>query len=77
MKRIRISWLKPKRQKVLTSELIEQKALEKVMPRAQEKARQELCQDCLHRWCLKRCKTFEIFSQVYAWDMIIGNARLN
>lgn len=68
---------KPKHPPVLTNELLEQKALEKVMPQAREKARQELCEGCLSRHCFRKCHTFGIFSQVYAWDIIFKKAKLN
>jgi len=65
--------------KTLPIELIEQKALEKVMPRAREKTRREICQDCLDRRCLtgKECKAFDLLSKAYAWEMMARSAELN
>ena len=64
---------------LLTTELIERKALESVMPRAEEKTRQEICEDCLDRRCLvgRECKAFDLLSKTYAWDMVVTSAELN
>ena len=63
----------------LTIELIEQKALERVMPLAQEKTRGEICQDCRDRRCFTdlECKAFDLLSKTYAWDIIVSSAELN
>jgi len=70
---------KGKGKTLLTTELIEEKALERVMPQAQEKARGEICQDCRDRRCLKgsRCKEFDHLSKAYAWEMMARSAELN
>ena len=71
--------LKRKGKTLLTTELIEQKALERVMPLAQEKTREQICQDCLDKRCLTgaECKAFDHFSKTFAWDMIVRSAELN
>ena len=65
--------------KTLTIELIEQKALERVMPLAREKTREQICQDCRDRRCLtgSECKAFDLLSKAYAWEMITEKAELN
>ena len=70
---------KSKGKTLLTIELVEQKALERVMPLAQEKTRGEICQDCRDRRCLigSECKEFARRSKAHAWDMIARNAELN
>lgn len=71
--------LKRKGKTLLTTELIEQKALERVMPLAQEKTREQICQDCRDRRCLtgSECKAFDLLSKTYAIEMIAGKAELN
>ena len=71
--------LKRKGKTLLTTELIEQKALERVMPLAQEKAKEQICQDCRDRRCLtgSECKTFDLLSKTYAWEMIVEKVELN
>lgn len=71
--------LKRKGKTLLTTELIEQKALERVMPLAQEKTREQICQDCRDQRCLtgSECKAFDLLSKTYAWEMIIEKAELN
>jgi len=63
----------------MTIELIERKALERVMPLAQEKTRREICEDCWDKRCLagRECKAFDLLSKAYAWDMIVTSAELN
>jgi len=70
---------KSKEKTLLTTELIEQKALEGVMPLAQEKTRREICQDCLDRRCLTgaECKAFDLLSKTFAWEMVVRSAELN
>ena len=70
---------KDKEKTLLTTELIEQKALERVMPLAQEKTRGEICRDCLDKRCLigLECKAFDLLSKTYAWEMIVRSAELN
>ncbi|GAH49980.1 unnamed protein product, partial [marine sediment metagenome] len=62
-----------------TTELIEQKALARVMPLAQEKTREQICQDCRDLRCLtgSECKMFDLLSKTYAWEMIVEKAELN
>jgi len=69
---------KPK-EKILTTELIEQKALERVMPLAREKAKEQICQDCRDQRCLtgSECKAFNLLSKTYAIEMIVEKAELN
>lgn len=69
---------KPK-EKILTTELIEQKALERVMPLAQEKTREQICRDCWDKRCLtgSECKAFDLWSKTYAWEIITEKAELN
>lgn len=71
--------LKRKGKTLLTTELIEQKALERVMPLAQEKARVDICQDCRDRRCLMglECKEFNRRSKAYAWEVMARSAELN
>ena len=70
---------KGKEKALLTAELIEQKALERVMSLAQERARREICQDCLDQRCLtgSECKEFARRSKAYAWEMVAEKAELN
>ena len=70
---------KGKEKTLLTTELIEQKALERVMPLAQEKTRVEICQDCRDQRCLtgSECKAFNLLSKVYAWEVVVRSAELN
>ncbi|MBA7472474.1 hypothetical protein ES707_07801 [subsurface metagenome] len=70
---------KSKGKTLLTTELIEQKALERVMPLAQGKTTVEICQDCRDQRCLtgSECKAFDLLSKTYAWEMIVRNAELN
>jgi len=69
----------PNEKTLLTTELIEQKALERVMPLAQEKTRGEICRDCLDRRCLigTECKAFDLLSKTFAWEMVVTGAELN
>ena len=61
------------------TELVEQKALERVMSQAQEKAREEICQDCRDRRCLigSECKEFARRSKAHAWEIVAEKAELN
>ena len=70
---------KSKEKTLLTTELIEQKALEGVMPLAQEKTREQICRDCLDRRCLigAECKAFDLLSKTFAWEMVVRSAELN
>ena len=70
---------KGKEKTLLTTEIIEQKALERVMPLAQEKTKREICQDCRDRRCLigSECKAFDLLSKTFAWEMIVTSAELN
>ena len=70
---------KSKEKTLLPTELIEQKALERLMPLAQEKTRGEICRDCLDRRCLTgaECKAFALLSKSYAWEMVVRSAELN
>jgi len=70
---------KGKEKTLLTTELIEQKALERVMPLAQGKIREQICQDCRDRRCLtgSECKTFNLLSKAYAWEIVAEKAELN
>lgn len=69
----------PNEKTLLTIELVERKALERVMPLAQEKTREQICQDCRDRRCLAgaECKAFDLLSKTYAWEMIVRSAELN
>jgi len=70
---------KSKKNTLLTTELIEQKALERVMPLAQEKTREQICRDCLDRRCLTgaECKAFDLLSKACAWEIMARSAELN
>ena len=61
------------------AELVEQKALARAMLAAQEKAREDICQDCLDRRCLtgSECREFARRSKSYAWEAVAMNAALN
>jgi len=67
------------RENVITIELIERKALERVMPQAQEKAEADICRDCQDRRCLMglNCREFARRSEAYAWEIMARNAELN
>lgn len=70
---------KTKEEALSPAELVEQKALERVMLQAQEKVRREICQDCRDRRCLvgEECMEFNLRSQAYVWEMIARSAELN
>ena len=74
-----IQRLKRKGKGLLATELIEEKALERLMPQAQERTRKYLCQDCRDRRCLNgsECKAFDILSKTYAWEIVAEKAELN
>lgn len=74
-----IRLLKRKDKTPLPAELVEQKALERVMSLAQERTRREICQDCLDQRCLTglECKEFASRSKAYAWEIVARSAELN
>jgi len=60
-------------------DLIENKALERVMPLARQRARDYLCRDCLDRRCLTDsvCRAFIQIARSYAWEIVAEKAELN
>jgi hypothetical protein len=60
-------------------EKVEKAALQRLMDRAEEQARQDICQDCLDRRCEKGrvCKEFLRRSKSYAWEIASEKAELN
>lgn len=63
----------------IVAQLVDDKALEMVMPEARSRARAFLCRDCLDRRCLANLpwKTFILLTKSYAWEIIAEKAELN
>ena len=76
---IRLLKRKGKGKTLSTAELVEQKALERMMSLAQERTRREICQDCWDKRCLvgEDCMEFNLRSQAYVWEMVAKSAELN
>ena len=70
---------KDQRKPLSTGELVEQKALARVMLLAQEKTEEQICQDCLDRRCLtgSECREFARRSKAHAWEIVAEKAELN
>jgi len=60
-------------------QVIETIALERVMPLAEEKARDFLCSDCRDVRCQLGaiCNAFKMTSRSFAWEIVAANAELN
>lgn len=67
------------RSMLIVAQRIEDMALKNVMPQAQNRARDFLCQDCLDRRCLINmpCRAFILVSKSYAWEIVAEKAELN
>lgn len=63
----------------LRGKLIEQKMLERVIARAEEKTRHEICRDCRDQRCQvgRKCNAWDFFRNAYAWDIMAASAEMN
>jgi len=61
------------------AEKVIDKALKRLMLKAQNQARQQLCRDCLDQRCLTGsiCKTFIMLSKAIAWEIIASQSETN
>lgn len=63
----------------LTAEIIEQKAIERIVYKAQKIAKEEICSGCQDLRCLKGqyCEELDLRSKAYAFEIMMRSAELN